>query len=130
MKVVENFVKKVMMKNSLIEKRYVVGTHWNLPHRGNSVVHLQHMLLKTRKKTIWKFTFSKYHFHFFYVPVICNHVPLGPGNSGDIDFSICKALVKSLHCRDFVSVKSLLKVPTPWELLPDSWAFIMNPCNI
>ena len=33
-------------------------------------------------------------------PVICNHVPRGPGNSGDIDFSMCKAQVKSLHCRD------------------------------
>ena len=28
-----------------------------------------------------------------------------------------------------VLVKSLLKVPAPGELLPDSWAFIMNPCN-
>ena len=26
--------------------------------------------------------------------------PQGPGNSGDIDFSICKAQLKSLHCRD------------------------------
>ena len=48
--------------------------------------------------------------------------PRGPGNSGDIDFSICKAQVKSLHCRDFVLVKSLLKVLAPGELLPDSWA--------
>ena len=48
--------------------------------------------------------------------------PRGPGNSGDIDFSICKAQVKSLHCRDFVLVKSLLKVPVPAKLLPDSWA--------
>ena len=56
--------------------------------------------------------------------------PRGPGNSGDIDFSICNAQIKSLHCRDFVLVKSLLKVPAPGELLPDSWTFIMNPCNI
>ena len=34
--------------------------------------------------------------------------PLGRGNSRDIDFSICKAQVKSLHCRDFVLVKSRL----------------------
>ena len=33
--------------------------------------------------------------------------PRGPGNSGDIDFFICKAQVKSLHCRDLVLVKSL-----------------------
>ena len=55
--------------------------------------------------------------------------PQGPGNSGDINFSLCKAQVKSLHCRDFVLVKSLLKVPAPGELLPCSWAFIMNPCH-
>ena len=54
-----------MEKNSFIEKTYVVGTHWNclykdiccrytlkLPHRGNSNVYLQHMLLKIRKKII------------------------------------------------------------------------------
>ena len=30
MKVVENlFLKKLMVKNSFIEKTYVVGTHWN-----------------------------------------------------------------------------------------------------
>ena len=47
--------KKLMGKKSFIEKTYVVG------NRGNSNVYLQHMLLKIRKKTIWKFTFSKHH---------------------------------------------------------------------
>ena len=31
-----------------------------------------------------------------------------------------------MHCRDFVLVKSLLKVPAPGELLPDSWADLGN----
>ena len=49
--------------------------------------------------------------HFFnFVSFLCtSHLhprPRGAGNSGDIDFSICKAQVKSLHCRDFVLVKS------------------------
>ena len=80
MKVVENlFKKKLMVKNSFIEKTNVVGTHWN---RGNSDVYLRHMLLKIRKKTIWKFTFYvtenkeenylefyilKYHVHCLYL---------------------------------------------------------------
>ena len=38
-----------------------------LPHRGYSNVYLQHMLLKIRKKTIWKFTFSKYHVNRLYL---------------------------------------------------------------
>ena len=54
MKVVENLIKKVTVKNSFIEKTYAVGTHWRN-------VYLQHMVLKIRKKIIWKFTFSKYH---------------------------------------------------------------------
>ena len=37
--------------------------------------------------------------------------------SRDIDFSICKAQVKSMHCSDFVLVKSLLKVPTIYSSL-------------
>ena len=39
-----------MVKNSIIVKTYVVGTHWNC--LCNSNVYLQHMLLKIRKKTI------------------------------------------------------------------------------
>ena len=42
-----------MVKNSFIEKTYVVDVHYNCLN-----VYLQHMLLKIRKKTIWKFTFS------------------------------------------------------------------------
>ena len=59
MKVVENLFKKLVMKNSFIEKTYVVGTHSN--------VYLQHMILKIRKKTILKFTFSKFHVHCLYL---------------------------------------------------------------
>ena len=70
-----------MVKNSFIEKTNVEGTHWNclieaIPmctynntHRGNSNVYLQHMLLKLRKKTIWKFTFSKYHVQLSLPPI-------------------------------------------------------------
>ena len=39
--------------------------------------------------------------------------PWGPGNSGDIDFSICKAQVKSLHCRDLFWSNPCKKVPPP-----------------
>ena len=49
---VENlFKKKLMVKNSFIEKTYCRYT-LELPHRGNSNVYLQqlHMLLKIRKK--------------------------------------------------------------------------------
>ena len=42
-----------MVKNSFIEKT-CCGHTLELPHRGNSNVYLQHMLLKIRKKTIWK----------------------------------------------------------------------------
>ena len=38
--------------------------------------------------------------------------PLGPGNSGDIDFSLCKALVYAPHCGDIFYVISLVKVPS------------------
>ena len=38
-----------------------------LPHRGNYNMYLQHMLLKIRKKTIWKFTFRNYHVHCLYL---------------------------------------------------------------
>ena len=56
----EFFWKKLMVKNSFIEKTYVAGTHWNclieaIPMCTYSNVYLQHMLLKIRKKTIWKF---------------------------------------------------------------------------
>ena len=37
--------------------------------------------------------------------------PSGPGNSGDIDFSLSKARVYAQHCRDTLMVKALLKSP-------------------
>ena len=71
MKVVENLFlkKKLMVKNSFIKKTYVVGTHWNCN------VYLQHMLPKTRKETVWKFTFSKYHVHCLYLFNKCLNIP-------------------------------------------------------
>ena len=35
--------------------------------------------------------------------------PSGPGNSGDIDFSLSKARVNAQHCRDTLMVKALPK---------------------
>ena len=35
--------KKLMVKNSFIEKTNVVGTHWNCLNRGNSNVYLRHV---------------------------------------------------------------------------------------
>ena len=35
--------------------------------------------------------------------------PSGPGNSGDIDFSLSKARVYARHCRDTLMVKALPK---------------------
>ena len=46
-----------MVKNSFIEKTYVVGTHWNCLIEAIPFVYMQHMLLKIRKKTILEFTF-------------------------------------------------------------------------
>ena len=37
--------------------------------------------------------------------------PSGPGNSGDIDFSLSKAQVYAQHCRDTLMVKALRKSP-------------------
>ena len=37
--------------------------------------------------------------------------PSGPGNSGDIDFSLSKARVYAQHCRDTLMVKALRKSP-------------------
>ena len=37
--------------------------------------------------------------------------PSGPGNSGDIDFSLTKARVYAQHCRDTLMVKALPKSP-------------------
>ena len=79
LKVVENLFKKAYGEK-LIEKTYVVGTRWTCLIElieailmctynilGNSNVYIQYMLLKIRKKTIWKFTFSKNHVHCLYL---------------------------------------------------------------
>ena len=71
MKVVENlFKKKLMVKNSfiekIIEKTYVVGTHWNCLIEAIPICTFNIMLLKIRQKTIWKITSSKFHVHCIY----------------------------------------------------------------
>ena len=57
-----------MVKTHLLIRHYVAGYTLKLPRRGYFNVYLQHMLLKIRKKTIWKITFSKYHVHSFKHP--------------------------------------------------------------
>ena len=43
--------------------------------------------------------------------------PSGPGNSGDIDFSLSKARVYAQHCRDTLMVKALPKSPLKsWQV--------------
>ena len=42
--------------------------------------------------------------------------PTGPGNSGAFNFSVFKALLNALHCKDKFMVKSLLKSPAPRRL--------------
>ena len=66
MKVAENLFKKIMVKNSFIEKTYVVGTHWNCPIEAIPMCS-QTCITEKRKKTIWKFTFYKYHVHCLYL---------------------------------------------------------------
>ena len=61
-KIVENLFKKLMVKNSFIEKSYVVGTRWNcLIHVIDAIPMCTNN--KIRKKTILKFTFSEYPVH-------------------------------------------------------------------
>ena len=67
MKVVEHLF-KIAYGEKLIYWKYICCRYTlELPHRGNSNVHLQHMLLKIRKKINRKFTFSKYHVHCLYL---------------------------------------------------------------
>ena len=39
--------------------------------------------------------------------------PMGPGNSRAFNFSVFKALLNAMYCRDKFMVKSLLKAPAP-----------------
>ena len=55
-----------MVKNSFIEKTYVVGTHWNCLIEAIQCVPTTYVTVK-RKKTIWKFTYFKYHVHCLYL---------------------------------------------------------------
>ena len=62
-KLVEKFVKKIMVKNKLINWIDICcRCTLELPQFGNSNVHQQHMLLKFRKH-ILKYTLNKYHVH-------------------------------------------------------------------
>ena len=63
MTVVENLFKKAYGEKLIYWKNICYRYTFELPHRGNSNVYLQHMLMQIRKKTAWKFTFSKHHVH-------------------------------------------------------------------
>ena len=68
--------------------------------------------------------------HVTYPPVICNHGPMGPGNSGDIDFSLCKARVYAQHCGDIFMVKALFKSRWVTVKLPlPVWAWKHKHCD-
>ena len=56
--------KDIDLQSANIKEIFLLENTWP---RGNSNVYLQYMLLKIRKKTIWKFTFSKYHVHCLYL---------------------------------------------------------------
>ena len=58
MNVVDNLLKKAYGEKLIYCKDMCCRYTFELPHRGNSNVYLHHMLLKIRKKTIWKFTLS------------------------------------------------------------------------
>ena len=61
MKVVESlFKKKLMVKNSFIEKKKVVGTHWNCLIEATFVT-------ENKEENYSELTFSKYHAHFLYL---------------------------------------------------------------
>ena len=47
-----------MVKTLLLKKTYVVGTHWNFLYEAIPMCTYNICLLKIRKKTIGKFTFS------------------------------------------------------------------------
>ena len=52
-----------MMKNSFIEKTYVVGTHWDCLREAIPLCNYSINYVTENKKAIYKFTFSKYHVH-------------------------------------------------------------------
>lgn len=51
--------------------------------------------------------------------------PMGPGNSGDIDFSLHKALVNALHCGDNFLGQIPGKGPCPPSLHLDHDNYLM-----
>ena len=67
-------------------------------------------LSKRLKKKIFNIPYSNVMHQSFAVPA-----PTGPGNSGAFNFSVSKALLNALHCRDKFMVKSLLKAPAPGD---------------
>ena len=64
---VENLFKETCGEKLIHQKDICCRDILELPHRDNFNVYLHHMLLKIREKTIWKFTFSKYHVHCLYL---------------------------------------------------------------
>ena len=105
---------------ALLSPCYIFNIVWYSLVRMVHFMHFEGPKVKFLKKFINRQ-------HKDYAPVICNHVPSRAGKSGDIDFSICKAQVKSLHCRDFVFVKSLLKVPAPRNYFLIHWHLSGTP---
>ena len=89
-----------------------------------------------------KFEMWLYHFGFLFVLILSNiHCTLctslttasmGPGNSGNIDFSLCKAGVYAQHCGDIFMVKALPKAwlisqPVHVKLPQSVWAWNQKP---
>ena len=55
--------------------------------------------------------------------------PMGPGNSMDTDFSLCKARVYARHCGDNLMVKALLKSQQlNVKLVQPVWTWNQKPC--
>ena len=63
--VVKNLFKKTYGEKLIYWNDICCRYTLEFPYTGNSIVYLQHVLLKIMKKTIWKFTFPKYHVHCF-----------------------------------------------------------------
>ena len=56
---VENLSKKLMVKNSIIEKTYVVGTHWNCLYECETTAYVT----ENKEDNYLEIYISKYHVH-------------------------------------------------------------------
>ena len=89
MKVVENLFKKSLWLIIHLLSRHMLLIHIGIASYRQFQFDLQLMLLKIRKKTIWKFTFSKYHVHCLYL---------------FLNIPNCQSVLKfqSLYCKLFI----------------------------